>query len=81
MPQSVQHGVGIQAGIPACQELLQPLIDHLAISFCEFRSDLLGGDRVPQGLDQFQTLRQGQGQQVIHHAPCRQGRRDQFITR
>ena len=61
-------------GVAVSKEALQALIDQLTIGVAELRAVLLGRDRVPQGLNQLQPLRQEQGQQVIHHRPGRQDR-------
>ena len=70
----MRPGLCIEAGFTVCQEALQPLIDQLLIDVCELRADLLGRNRVPEGLDQLQPLYQRQGQNVINHRPCRQNR-------
>ncbi len=61
-------------GVAVSKEALQALIDQLTIGVAELRAVLLSRDRVPQGLNQLQPLRQEQGQQVIHHRPGRQDR-------
>ena len=69
----IQRRIGIQAGMSVSPKALQPLIDHLSISFRELRAHLLGSDRVPERLHQLQPLSQGQRQQVFHQVLCRPG--------
>ena len=69
----IEHRIDIEARVAVCQEALQPLINQLPIGIAELRVALLGSDRVPQGLDQLQALRQGQGQQVISTVAARLG--------
>jgi len=58
----------IGVGEPRSERLLNRIEHRIGIAVLGVA--LLGSDGVPQGLDQLQAFRQGQGQQVIHHRPC-----------